>query len=135
MAAPACALTDVRGFVLVRSDTKNARVRRELLKREPQVVENTKQALLLKGPKCSLAASRVLTDLTVLKKPDAKLFQKRNLTRPFEDQTSVEFLCGVNDAALFGFASHSKKRPHNLVRGRGLSHWLACAPAKGRGCV
>jgi len=51
-------------------------------------------------------------------KPDGKLFLKRNLTRPFENQSSVEFLCTQNDTALFAFGSHSKKRPHNLILGR-----------------
>ena len=38
--------------------------------------------------------------------------------RPFEDQTSLEFMSQKNDASLFAFGSHSKKRPHNLVFGK-----------------
>jgi ribosome production factor 2 len=60
----------------------------------------------------------VLKDLHTLKKPAAKLFTKRNMTRPFEDPSSVEFLCKANDASLFSYVSHSKKRPQNLVMGR-----------------
>jgi ribosome production factor 2 len=60
----------------------------------------------------------VLKDLHTLKKPSAKLFTKRNMTRPFEDPSSVEFLCKANDASLFSYVSHSKKRPQNLVMGR-----------------
>jgi ribosome production factor 2 len=60
----------------------------------------------------------VLKDLHTLKKPWAKLFTKRNMTRPFEDPSSVEFLCKANDASLFSYVSHSKKRPQNLVLGR-----------------
>ena len=54
----------------------------------------------------------------MLKKPDSKNMSKRNALRPFEDQSSVEFLCRVNDSSLFGFATHSKKRPHTFVMGR-----------------
>jgi ribosome production factor 2 len=60
----------------------------------------------------------VLKDLYTLKKPAAKQFTKRNLTRPFEDPSSVEFLCRANDSSLFSYVSHSKKRPQNLVMGR-----------------
>lgn len=30
----------------------------------------------------------------------------------------MEFLCQVNQASLFAFATHSKKRPHSLILGR-----------------
>lgn len=52
------------------------------------------------------------------KKPDSKLFNKKNHIRPFEDATSLEFLARTNDTSLFLYGSHSKKRPHNLVMGR-----------------
>ena len=52
-----------------------------------------------------------------MKKPDSKLFSRKNDTRPFEDQSSLEFLCRQNDCSLFAFGSHSKKRPDNLVLG------------------
>ena len=37
---------------------------------------------------------------------------------PFEDESSLEFLCQKNDAGLFVLANHNKKRPHNLTFGR-----------------
>jgi len=46
------------------------------------------------------------------------MLQRKNDIRPFEDAASLEFLGGKNDAPLFLFCSHNKKRPHNLVLGR-----------------
>jgi len=98
--------------------SKNQRTKRALAEKAPKLVENTKQCLLLKGPKSSNIVQSVLKDIHSLKKPDSKLFQKKNLTRPFEDPGSVEFLGKQNDCSLFAYVSHSKKRPHNLVLGR-----------------
>jgi len=36
---------------------------------------------------------------------------------PFEDFDPIEKLCRKYDASMFVFASHSKKRPNNLVIG------------------
>lgn len=97
---------------------KTQRAKRALEHKAPKQVENVKKALLLKGPSSSQIMNNVIKDLHTLKKPDAKLFTKRNLTRPFEDQSSIEFLCKANDSSLFSYVSHTKKRPHNLVLGR-----------------
>jgi hypothetical protein len=43
------------------------------------------------------------------------MLSKNNVTRPFEDRSSVEFLGRANDCSLFAFGSHSKKRPNNIV--------------------
>ena len=45
-------------------------------------------------------------------------FKRHNAVHPFEDAVPLELLCGKNDASLFAFGTHSKKRPHNLVLGR-----------------
>lgn len=37
---------------------------------------------------------------------------------PFDDSSSIEFLCARNQSSLFAFATHSKKRPNNLIVGR-----------------
>jgi len=97
---------------------KTQRSKRALESRAPKIHENVKSTLLLKGPSSSQIMNTVLKDLHALKKPWAKLFTKRNMTRPFEDPSSVEFLCKANDASLFSYVSHSKKRPQNLVLGR-----------------
>ena len=43
------------------------------------------------------------------------MYKKKNIVRPFEDQTSLEFFSKKSDSSLVAFGSHNKKRPHNLV--------------------
>jgi len=97
---------------------KNQRVKRALVKRESKLIENDKTALFIKGGHTSEKITQALKDLYSLKKPLATLFKKKNITRPFEDETSVEFFAQKTDASLFMFGSNSKKRPDNLVIGR-----------------
>ena len=97
---------------------KNARAKRALTAREPKLVEAERAALWLRGTSTSEAITAILKDLHDLKKPDSTNFSRRNDKRPFEDETSVEFLCQKNECSVFGFGSHSKKRPHNLILGR-----------------
>ena len=66
----------------------------------------------------------LLRDLYIIKKPFATHFSRKNDIRPFEDATSIEFFSLKNDASLFAFGSHSKKRPHNLVLGRLFDHQM-----------
>jgi ribosome production factor 2 len=87
-------------------------------KREPQVHEGAKNLLCVRGSSTSEIVSSVLKDLYALKKPASKHLQRKNLIRPFEDASSIEFLGDKNQCSLFAFGSHSKKRPHNLVLGR-----------------
>jgi ribosome production factor 2 len=94
---------------------KNARAARYLKAKEPKVVEDEKHGLFLRAAKTSERSLEALRDLYALKKPAAQLFSRKNAVRPFEDETSLEFLCDKNDAAVCVVASHSKKRPHNLV--------------------
>ena len=51
----------------------------------------------------------------LLKKPCSKALSGRNASTPFDNESSIEFLCSKNDCGLFTFGSHSKKRPHNIV--------------------
>jgi len=103
---------------------KNQRTKRALEKKAPKLVESTKISLMLKGPSSSETISKALKDLHKMKAPDSKLFQKKNMTRPFEDQSSIEFLAQQNDCPLFAYGSHSKKRPNNLILGRCFDHQL-----------
>jgi ribosome production factor 2 len=50
-----------------------------------------------------------------MKKPNSKMFGRKNDLNPFDDETGIEFLTTKNDSSLFLFGSHNKKRPHNIV--------------------
>lgn len=97
---------------------KNQRVKRELDKRDPKVTENTKTAMFIKGGRTSDTITQTLKEFAMLKKPHSTLYKKKNIMRPFDDPTSIEFFAKKADASLFLFGSHSKKRPNNIVIGR-----------------
>ena len=59
-----------------------------------------------------------MRDLATVKKPHSITYSQKNDIRPFEDATKMEFFCQKNDASLFMFGNHNKKRPHNLILGR-----------------
>ncbi|XP_062510254.1 ribosome production factor 2 homolog [Corticium candelabrum] len=101
---------------------KNRRSKRWLEERVPKVHENVKSALFIRGGRTNDTVMKALKDLHALKKPDARMLQKKNILRPFEDQTSLEFFSQKSDASLFVFGTHSKKRPNNLVFGRMFNH-------------
>ncbi|KAI9702075.1 MAG: rRNA-binding ribosome biosynthesis protein rpf2 [Candelina mexicana] len=94
---------------------RNARSKRALEKRAPQLNENAKTTLFLKGSSCSDIVQLALTDLHSLKRPLSIKFTKKNSIHPFEDASSLEFFSEKNDASLLVLGSHSKKRPHCLT--------------------
>lgn len=95
------------------------RGKRYLESRAAQAHEEVKTAVLLRGSKTSEKATAGLRAMFFLKKPDARyLNRRRDEARPFEDASSIERLAQQYDAPLFGVASHSKKRPDNVVLGR-----------------
>ncbi|XP_034383915.1 ribosome production factor 2 homolog [Cyclopterus lumpus] len=97
---------------------KTKRAKRFLEGRAPKLIEDVKTAMIMKGGNSSLTVTQALKDIYSLKKPNAVLYKKKNITRPFEDSTSLEFFSKKSDCSLFLFGSHNKKRPHNLVFGR-----------------
>lgn len=97
---------------------KTARTKRFMDNRAPKIVENTKTAVILKGGNSSETVTTALKDMHKLKKPQSIHLLRKNPMLPFEDDTSIEFLSKKNDASLFLFGSHNKKRPNNLVFGR-----------------
>ncbi|KAJ3038764.1 rRNA-binding ribosome biosynthesis protein rpf2 [Rhizophlyctis rosea] len=103
---------------------RTAKGKRVVDKREPQLQETTKTALFVRGTTTSQLVASALKNLYALKRPDGILFSKRNEVRPFEDPRPLEFFSTKNDAGLLVVASHSKKRPHNLVIARMFDHQL-----------
>eukprot|EP00062_Callorhinchus_milii_P009323 gi/632952999/ref/XP_007892156.1/ PREDICTED: LOW QUALITY PROTEIN: ribosome production factor 2 homolog [Callorhinchus milii] len=97
---------------------KSRRAKRFLENRAPKLIENIKNAMLIKGGNTNETVTQALKDIYALKKPNAVLYKKKNITRPFEDQTSLEFFSKKSDCSLFAFGSHNKKRPNNLIIGR-----------------
>lgn len=95
-----------------------------LAKREAQLVEGAKEAILVRGATGSDLVTKLMRDLVSIKKPHSVFMSKKNDLRPFEDGTKVEFLCLKNQAPLFGFSSHNKKRPHNLLLGRTFDGYI-----------
>ncbi|KHG08417.1 hypothetical protein F383_10466 [Gossypium arboreum] len=93
------------------------RVKRELDKRAPKLVETGKKTLILQGTKTSGTLNSVLSEIYHLKKGGAVRYTRKNDNiRPFES--------GDSDYVLLccQYGSHSKKRPNNLVIGRMYDH-------------
>ncbi|KAL0410055.1 UNVERIFIED_CONTAM: Ribosome production factor 2 [Sesamum latifolium] len=106
---------------------KKGRIKRELEKRAPKLVETGKKTLILHGTKTSSVLNSVLTEIYHLKKDDTVKYSRKNDNiRPFESggETSLEFFSLKTDCSLFVFGSHSKKRPNNLVIGRTYDHHI-----------
>jgi len=101
---------------------KNARQKRVIKNQAPKVVENNKSTIFIKGGNVSDAITMVFKDLHALKLPNSTMYKKKNIVRPFEDCTSLEFFSKKSDASLIAFGSHNKKRPHNLVLARTFDH-------------
>ncbi|TWW68357.1 Ribosome production factor 2 -like protein [Takifugu flavidus] len=64
------------------------------------------------APRCFVTSCQHLLELNIMPA------MWKNITRPFEDSTSLEFFSKKTDCSLFLFGSHSKKRPDNLILGR-----------------
>lgn len=103
---------------------KNARQKRKVEKAAPKVFENTKSTILIKGGNVSQTVTNVMHDLHRIKQPNCVMYKKKNIVRPFEDVSTIEFFSQKSDASLFAFGSHNKKRPDNLVIGRMFDHQL-----------
>jgi len=103
---------------------KTRRGKRAIVKREPKLIENSKSGLFLRGLKCSDTVLSCIKDFCKMKKPHSVFFSRKNEFRPFEASNELENICKKKDAAHFAFASHSKKRPNNLIIGRMFDHQI-----------
>ncbi|GAV51933.1 hypothetical protein ZYGR_0AF04050 [Zygosaccharomyces rouxii] len=94
---------------------KTAKAKRALKDREPKLVENVKQALFVPGQTSNKLLHDAMVDLSSLKKPDMKRFDRKNEIRPFEDPAPLEFFNEKNDCSLLVLSTTSKKRRNNLT--------------------
>merc|ERR1740121_3426603 len=93
-------------------------------KREGQVVEDSKTALVVRGNKAAAEVMSLLRALHRLRYPLSVLYSRPHETHPFEDVTKVEHMCRKSDHALFVFGSSSKKRPFRMIFGRMFNQTL-----------
>lgn len=94
---------------------KTAKAKRALQDKEPKLVENVKQVLFIPGQTSNKVLHDAMVDLSALKKPDIKRFDRKNNIRPFEDPAPLEFFSEKNDCSLMVLATTSKKRRNNLT--------------------
>eukprot|EP00931_Biecheleriopsis_adriatica_P010556 TRINITY_DN111633_c0_g1_i1.p1 TRINITY_DN111633_c0_g1~~TRINITY_DN111633_c0_g1_i1.p1 ORF type:complete len:320 (+),score=86.59 TRINITY_DN111633_c0_g1_i1:120-1079(+) len=104
--------------VLSKRTAKTRRGKKILRLREPQIVEESKTALIIRGSKTSNDMTFFLRDLYAIRQPLATLYMRKHEEHPFEDCKRLEELCKKHDHTLFAFGSTSKKRPRRLILGR-----------------
>ncbi|XP_017485030.1 PREDICTED: ribosome production factor 2 homolog [Rhagoletis zephyria] len=107
-----------RGLINKIKKAKTSKGKRFLEKREPQLVEEIKKAVFCRSSTANQSGVQLLKDIQKLKKPNATYLNRKESWQPFENATDLEFVTRKNDCALFAYASHSKKRPNNLILGR-----------------
>jgi len=98
--------------------------KRFLEDREPKLIENGKKTLFIRGINANHTVFQAMKDFACFKKPNCVVYNRKNDLKPFEDTTQLEFFCKKNDASLFMFGSHNKKRPNNVVAGRMYDHMV-----------
>lgn len=70
---------------------------RFLENRDPKLIENDKKCLFLRGGNTSELTTKVMKMLFQFKKQTGVQFHQKNMLRPFEDPSSLEFFSSKND--------------------------------------
>lgn len=97
---------------------KTHRGKRILEKREPQLIEEVKRAVLCRCSTANQNCVQLLKDFALLKKPNAIYLSRKETWHPFDNVTDIEFVAKKNECPLFAYVTNSKKRPNNLILGR-----------------
>uniref|UniRef100_A0A8C2YQH0 Ribosome production factor 2 homolog n=1 Tax=Chinchilla lanigera TaxID=34839 RepID=A0A8C2YQH0_CHILA len=90
---------------------QNKKAKRFLEKKEPKV-----NAMLIKGGNANTTVTQVLENVYALKNHREFYKKEKNITRPSEDPSSLEFFSKKSDCSFFMCGSHNK-HPSNLVIG------------------
>eukprot|EP01054_Gregarina_sp_Poly1_P005417 Gregarina_sp_Poly_1__5416@NODE_2862_length_1620_cov_24_470702_g1806_i0_p1_GENE_NODE_2862_length_1620_cov_24_470702_g1806_i0NODE_2862_length_1620_cov_24_470702_g1806_i0_p1_ORF_typecomplete_len175_score24_36Brix/PF04427_18/0_0089_NODE_2862_length_1620_cov_24_470702_g1806_i0171695 len=104
--------------------TKQAKTKagqRHLDSLKPQVHEETKRLLLLKGHRTSERCVKLLNALALVRKPHVRYLSQRNqlrLIEPMDNPSDFEYLGVKNESSIFAMTSSTKKRPTRLFGGR-----------------
>lgn len=106
------------GQVLGKRVPKTTRGRRIVKKRESQIIEEAKSALIIRGNNVKTDVANFLRELHKIRSPLSTLFMHKHSDHPFEDIGRLEKLCNKSDHSLFAFGSSSKKRPFRVIFGR-----------------
>jgi len=104
--------------VLSQRKPKTRKGAQMMKRREPQLVESSKTALVVRGNNASADVMTLLRDVHRLRHPLSVLYSRKHDQHPFEDVEPIEYLCKKFDHTLFVFGSTSKKRPFRLILGR-----------------
>ena len=74
--------------------------------------------VFLRGASTNARTSKVLADLAAIKRPNSVFLPTRVEGGQMQGHAFVEKTCGKMRASMYGFVSHTKKRPDHLVLGR-----------------
>lgn len=98
-------------FQLIPIPYRNERRRQKILQSDP------KKCVFMMGNKSSMILKNTMREMAKLRDVGMnKLYlQKNNNIQPFEDNSRLISRAKRDEAGFLCFASHNKKRPHNLV--------------------
>ncbi|KAA0056377.1 ribosome production factor 2-like protein [Cucumis melo var. makuwa] len=110
---------------------KNRKVKRELEKRAPKLVETGKKTLILHGTKTSGVLNEVLTELYHLKKESAVKYSRKNDgIKPFESggDASLEFFSLKTDCSIILVGIENFKSMHSFAYDKKLAPRVGSKP-------